>query len=237
MTLFALAATARAQEAAPTATTAAPPASDAAAALTPPPAAATAAPSAADTAAAPAPVIASKAQEPAAGEKRFEVALSFLPMGVGKYSNSPNAVTTVTTDAAFAYGFGLSAGYEVIPHLVVGLAPQVIFNVKEKVPGVPTSAARQYDLMARVAYGLTVVEGTSVYAEVFPGYSVITTDATPSGFVVAFGLGAAMQMTDRIFVNVGGGYQIGFQKWSKGANTYTTSTKYLRVALGGGVRF
>ena len=54
---------------------------------------------------------------------------------------------------------------------------------------------------------------------------------------MAFGLGVAMNMTDRFFLNVGAGYQLGFQKWAEGANTYTTSTRFVRVALGGGVRF
>jgi hypothetical protein len=102
---------------------------------------------------------------------------------------------------------------------------------------VAVDAVREYDLMARVAGELQVVEGTTLYAEVLPGYSLITTDSAPKGFVVAFGIGAAMQMTDRIFINIGGGYQIGYQKWASGANTLTSSTKYVRVALGGGVKF
>ena len=236
LTLFALATTARAEEATPEADTAAPPSADAAAAVATPPAAS--APALAPTTAPPADhVAAAVASEPAASRRKLQVGLAFLPMGLGKWSNSPNPVTTVTTDAAFAYGFGLSVGYQVIPHLVVGLAPQAIFNVKEKAPAQPVDAVREYDLMARVAGVLEVVEGTTAYAEVLPGYSLLTTDASPKGFVVAFGLGAEMQMTDRFFVNVGADYQIGFQKWSEGVNTYTTSTKYLRVALGGGARF
>jgi hypothetical protein len=230
LTLFALAPAARAQEAAPPPGTAAPAAD--AAALSPPPAVATPAPPAANVAAAPAP-----APPAAAAPRKLEVGLAFLPMGLGKYINSPDTTTTVTREAAFAYGFGLSAGYEVIPHLVVGLAPQFIFNVKEKAPITPTAATREYDLMARVAYVLKAADGTAVYAEVLPGYSLINTDAKPKGFVIAFGLGGAIQMTDRVFVNVGAGYQMGFQKWSEGANSFQTRTRYLRVALGGGVRF
>ena len=228
LTLFALASSAHAEETSAEADTAAPPAGDAASA--PAPASATTAPPAEGVAVA-------LESEPAASRHKLQVGLSFLPMGLGKWTNSPNPLTTVTTDAAFAYGLGLSVGYQVIPHLVVGLAPQAIFNVKEKATTPPVDAVREYDLMARVAGELEVVEGTTAYAEVLPGYSLITTDSGPKGFVIAFGLGATMQMTDRIFVNVGGGYQIGYQKWSEGANTYTTSTKYIRVALGGGVRF
>ncbi len=233
LTLFALASSARAEETATEADTAAapaPPAGDAAAAPAPASATTTAAPPAESVAVALTP-------DPEASQHKFQVGLAFLPMALGKWTNSPNPLTTVTTDAAFAYGLGLSVGYQVIPHLVVGLAPQAIFNVKEKAATPPVPAVREYDLMARVAGEIQVVEGTMVYAEVLPGYSLVTTDSGPKGFVIAFGLGAAMQMTDRIFVNVGGGYQIGYQKWASGANTLTTSTKYIRVALGGGVRF
>ena len=113
----------------------------------------------------------------------------------------------------------------------------MIFNVKVKDPEIPADAARQYDLMARVAYVYPVADKTAVYAEVLPGYSLITSDAAPAGLVVAFGAGASIEMTDWVFVNLGVGYQMGFQKWKEGANTYDTSTKYLRVALGGGVKF
>jgi hypothetical protein len=234
LTLFALASTARAQDAAPAADTDARPSADAAAGV----ATTAPAPAPAPATAPPADQVATAlASEPAAPLRKFQVGLAFLPMSLGKWTNSPNPITTVTTDAAFAYGLGLSVGYQVIPHLVVGLAPQAIFNVKEKTPAVAVDAVREYDLMARVAGEIQVVESTTVYAEVLPGYSLITTDSGPKGFVIAFGVGAAMQMTDRIFINVGGGYQIGYQKWASGANTLTTSTKYIRVALGGGVKF
>jgi hypothetical protein len=256
LTLLALAGQARAQEpaaaAAPaasaaTAAQAPPPAAVPPTATTPagealvPPSAPTAgqtAPPAGSAATASVPeVAATTAEAPTSKKRKLEVGLSFLPMGLGKYTNSPDVVSTITSDATFAYGLGLSAGYEVFAHLLVGVAPQVIFNVKEKAPLVPTEAARQYDLMARVAYGLQIVEGTTVYAEVLPGYSIIHTPNLPKGFVIAFGAGAAMEMTDQIFVNVAAGYQIGFQQWSKGVNTFQTRTKYVRVALGGGVKF
>jgi hypothetical protein len=160
-------------------------------------------------------------------------------MGLGRYKYSTGPLTKVTTDAAFAYGVSLSAGYEVLPNLSVGVAPQVIFNVKEKDPEVAetSESATQYDLLARIAYALPIADGTSVYAEVLPGYSIIKSPATPVGFVVGFGAGVAMEMTERYFVNIGAGYQIGFQKWKAGANTFETSTRFLRVALGGGVKF
>ena len=44
-------------------------------------------------------------------------------------------------------------------------------------------------------------------------------------------------LTDRYFFNVGSGYQMGFQNQTAGVHTRVLSTNYLRVAVGGGVRF
>lgn len=170
--------------------------------------------------------------------RRLQVGLSFVPMGMGKYTYSPDAVAApIKSEMAFAYGVGLSAGYEILPRLVVGLSPQVLFNVKEKAPEVVSSAVREYDLLARIAYVLPVVEGTSVYAEVLPGFSVLTDEASSKGAVVAFGVGGSLNVSERVFVDLAGGYQIGFQKWSMGPNTFQSRTRFIRVALGGGVRF
>jgi hypothetical protein len=244
LTLFALTATARAEEATPASATAAPPAGDAAAPV-PAPAADVAVPAPAAepapvaTTAAPAePSTPPPAAEPAAASRRkLQVGLAFLPMGLGRYTQSPNTATTVSSDALFAYGFGLSVGYEVMPGLVVGIAPQMIYNVGEKEPeNSETKPQKQTDYMLRVAYSLRITDNSAVYAELLPGYSMIGSDLI-KGPVVAFGVGAEIDVTDRAFVNLGMGYQIGFQSWKRASNTYETRTKYVRVALGGGVRF
>jgi hypothetical protein len=226
LTLFALAGTARAQEAAPATATAAPPAGDAAVTAAPP----------ADVAAAtPAPA------QPEASRKKIQVGLSFLPMAAGTYTYSDTFTSTASSETYFAYGIGLSAGYEVLPGLVVGIAPQAIFNVQPKPSDTAhPDVAKQYDLMARVAYEFRIADAIAVYAEVLPGYSRITPSyaASPSsGLVVAFGAGCAMDMTDRFFINLGGGYQMGFQSQTAGIHKMELRTKYVRVAMGGGVRF
>jgi len=159
-------------------------------------------------------------------------------MGLGKYEYRPDTASPlVSSDAYFAYGGAASVGYEVLPHLLLGVALQAIYNVEEKSPQVWTGAVHEYDVMARVAYIYPVVENIDVYAEVLPGYSLISNTAGSAGLVVAFGAGFAMDLTDRFFVNVGGGYQMGFQKWSNGATSLETRTRYVRMALGGGVKF
>jgi hypothetical protein len=170
--------------------------------------------------------------QPAAPQRRGQAGLSFMPMGLGKFTASPGGATT-TTDAAFAFGAAVSVGYMVIPGLVVGIAPQVIFNVKPKED--PEAGAKEYDLMARVAYALPVVDTIAVYAEALPGYSLLSPPSgdTAKGLVVAFGAGVTMDLSDQVFANLGLGYQIGFQKLSG----VEVSARYLRVALGAGVRF
>jgi len=217
MTLFALATTASAQETKPADATTAP------------------APAAAVAVATPAPV------QPAASKRKIQVGLSFLPMAMGRYTFSDTYTTTASFEASFAYGLGLSAGYEVLPGLVVGVAPQVIFNVQPKpMDAANPAVAREYDLMARVAYGFRVGDTFSVYAEVLPGYSRIapSDDTSPSdGLVLALGAGCTMDMTDRFFLNLGGGYQMGFQSQTTGVHQMELRTKYVRVAMGGGVKF
>ena len=179
-------------------------------------------------------VAATPASPPAASPKKIEIGLAFLPMGLGKFTYTPGD-TERTVDAAFAYGASFTASYEILPGLLVGIAPQMAFNVGEK--GAP--AAKQYDLMARVAYAYRPGEAITVYGEVLPGYSTIVPPAglKAKGFVLAVGAGAAIDLGDRYFVNIGMGYQIGFQNRPEAGLTLKTRTKYMRVALGGGVRF
>ena len=156
-------------------------------------------------------------------------------MGLGRLTTSPGG-TPQTADAAFAYGAALSASYEILSGLLVGLVPQFTFNVKDQKS---SEVAKQFDVLARVAYAYRPADTITVYAEVLPGYSFILPPAggIPKGVVLAFGAGAAMDLTDRFFANVGAGYQIGFQSRKEESTELETRTKYVRVTLGGGVKF
>lgn len=227
LTLFALAGTASAQEAAPAAAS---PAAETSA-----PAPAKAAPSAGEVAAAPTPM------PPVAAERKLELGLSFLPMAMGTFKYSDSLTTTVSTDAYFAYGLGLSAGYKVYRGLIVGLAPQAIVGVQGKPTDTATYvSAREYDILARVAYELQLVDTIAVYAEVLPGYSVIMPSdgsAAAKGMVFAGGAGVIMSMGERAFINIGGGYQVGYQSQTQGINQWQYRTKYIRGVIGGGMHF
>lgn len=241
LTIFALAGTASAKEAAHTTEKAAPekaapekatpekaapPAGGAAAsAPTPaPPAAATSV--AGDLTAAP---------TAAPKQRRFQLGLAFMPMARGKFTSSPSG-TPKTVDAAFAYGISLAASYEVLSGLLVGLAPQLTLNVKDKKD---PAVAKELDILARVAYAYRPADTITVYAEVLPGYSLILppSGGVAKGFVLAFGAGTAMDFTDRYFANIGLGYQIGYQNRMEESTQLQTRTSYIRVTIGGGVRF
>jgi len=172
---------------------------------------------------------------------RVRIGLAFLPMGLGKYT-SPIGGVPIQGDASLAYGVGLSASYRILAGLSLGVAPQIISNVNYKVNPSPLAAppaVRETDLMARLAYSFPIVETIDLYVEALPGYSLINqAGGTPAkGFVVAFGGGADMGITDRIFANFGAGYQLGFQSLTVAGEKVDTRTRYVRVSLGGGVRF
>jgi hypothetical protein len=179
------------------------------------------------------------AEAPQAKPRKFQLALSFLPMASGTFT-ADIGFGPQASDAAFAYGGSLALGYEILPGLSVGLAPQLIFNAQDKAGVLSPEAEKEIDLLARAAYTLTIVNGIGVYAEALPGYSLILlpSGAFSQGFVLAFGGGVIMDLTDRIFANLGVGYQIGFQNRSEsGGASLENRTKYIRVAMGGGVRF
>ena len=162
-------------------------------------------------------------------------------MGLGKLTTPVNAEAN-QGDASFAYGVGLSASVRVIAGLSVGVAPQFIYNVNYKMytGGLEAPpAVKETDLLARLAYTFQVVETVGLYVAVLPGYSTfpLTGGISASGFVLAVEGGADMGITDHIFLNVGGGYQWGFQSVSEVEGKFDARTRYVRVNLGGGVKF
>jgi hypothetical protein len=223
LTLFALAGSARAQDEAPAVEPAAPAAEPAAPAAEP----------------------AVPAAEPAARASKMQVGIAFLPMLLGKAGQGPSGDDT-WSDLSLAYGVGLSFGYNVIAGLSVGIAPQALFRVKSKDGG---DSMKEYDIMARIAYAYTVIPKLAVYAEFLPGYSIVSLPSTmtmfgekpdnPKGLVIGFGAGAAYDITDQFFANLGVGYQMGFQKTKTPVENqdYDLKTKFLRIAVGGGMKF
>jgi hypothetical protein len=177
---------------------------------------------------------------PASPPSRWRIGLDFLPMGLGKLT-TPIGGNPIQGDASLAYGVGLSASFRIVSGFSVGVAPQIISNVNYKVSpaGAAPDAVKETDLMARLAYTFPVVETIGLYVEALPGYSRLAQAGgkPATGFVVAFDAGADMGITDRIFANLGAGYQLGFQSLTVAGEKVDTRTRYVRVSLGGGVRF
>jgi hypothetical protein len=175
----------------------------------------------------------------------FQVGVAFLPMLLGKVATGPSGSDT-SSNLDFAYGVGLSFGYRVLAGLSVGIAPQVVFHLtsKDSAGYSVIDAEKEYDLMARIAYAYTVVPKLDVYAEVLPGYSFVTYNQIiqgsraprARGMVLGGGLGAAFAITERFYASAGLGYQQGFQV-SHGISDRDVKTKFLRIALGAGVKF
>ena len=183
--------------------------------------------------------------------RRLHVSLAFLPMSLGTFTASYGGMR-IPADAAFAPGGAVSVGYFVVPRYVsVGLAPQVIRNVGTKEDptgaGNPVVMSTEIDVMTRVVGSLPLADTIAIYAEVLPGYSLILPSEgnTAKGLVLAVGAGVVMDLSDRMFVNLGAGRQWGFQtrvdtSVNEGVATKVTTdvkTEYWRVALGVGVKF
>jgi opacity protein-like surface antigen len=166
-------------------------------------------------------------------------------MLLGKVATGPSGSDT-SSNLDFAYGVGLSFGYRVLAGLSAGIAPQAIFHLssKDSAGYSVIDSEKEYDLMARIAYAYAVAPKLDVYAEVLPGYSFVTYNEIlqgskapkAHGVVLGGGLGAAFAITERLFANVGVGYQQGFQT-SHGISNRDVKTTFLRIALGGGVKF
>jgi len=243
LTVFAFAGSVRAQDEAPAA---APAAEPAAAPATEP----GAAPAPAEAPAA-TPAVAAEAPAAApAAESKMQVGVAFVTGVLTKWEASLGG-QSFSEDAAMPFGVALSFGYNVIPGLSVGIAPQALFSVKPKDDpqtgkSYDGAAAKEFDIMARIAYAYHVIPNLAVYAEVMPGYSIISLPSelsgngainSPKGFVFAGGVGGLFDINDQFFVNLAVGYQIGFQKTSAMGVDIDTKTKGLRLALGVGLKF
>jgi hypothetical protein len=187
-------------------------------------------------------VPAAEASPAAETHRNLHLGVSFLPTALGKFKYSDSFTSTTTQDAYFAYGVGLSATYESRSGLYLGFAPQAIFNVQPKPTddGASTKAMREFDFMARLGYVHRLVDTISAYVELMPGYSLIVpadNGRISKGLVVGVGVGCVVDMTERYFVNVGAGYQVGYQSQTAGVHKLELRTEYVRVALGAGARF
>lgn len=184
----------------------------------------------------------------------MQIGVAFLStfLGQATIGASPNAQSDDETPPIGAtHGIALSLGYNVVAGLSLGVAPQFFWNLNTNDNRYKSDT--ELDLMARIAYAYKVIPKLAVYAEVLPGYSIvsyqvfITEDRVGAlssdrarGFVLGFGGGAAYDLTDMFFANLGIGYQLGFQNVPNVSFTSATDharTRFIRIAVGGGLKF
>lgn len=187
-------------------------------------------------------------------DRKMQIGVAFLSTFLGQASigASPSGIPDDGTPSLGAtHGIALSLDYTVVAGLSLGVAPQFFWGLNTNDNRYKSDT--QLDLMARIAYAYKVIPKLAVYAEVTPGYSImsyevfITEDRVgmlssdrARGFVIGLGGGAAYDLTDTFFANLGIGYQLGFQNVpnvSFAGATNHARTRFLRIAIGGGLKF
>jgi hypothetical protein len=147
-----------------------------------------------------------------------------------------------STDAATAYGVGLTFENQVNDLISVGLAPRFLFNVKGA--NDTGDSSKQIDIRARVAAGHELIPKMRLYGFGEPGYSIMFPpnnnngqSVHPNGFVIAAGGGLSFELSPTVRAMFELGYQWGFQSWSysNGGITANGDLKDNYLALGFGL--
>ena len=120
-------------------------------------------------------------------------------------------------------------------NLYVGVAPQLILNVKGKDD---SSSGQELDLFARIMGRYPVADKVQLYGYLAPGFSIIFPPdlpgvSNPTGFVLGFAGGVSYSITPTLFGSGEVGYQIGFQ--STGGSDL--KTRYLHIGFVIGAMF
>jgi hypothetical protein len=165
-----------------------------------------------------------------ASRMRLGVVLSPMPTGTFKGEGGADV------DAKFAFAIMPTFDFGLNEFLFVGLAPQLILNVK---PDAATGdAGQELDLRGRIGGIAKVADTVRLFGYAAPGYSIVMVPNKPSGvdnpagFVLGLAGGAALDLSAALYLSGEIGYQFGFQK----ANDADFKTNYLHIGLGLGVR-
>lgn len=173
---------------------------------------------------------------------RVAAQVELLPLGSGK---NTIAGTSMTTDAATAYGVTGMFDYAVTPYLSIGVAPRIVFNVTSADASSEDKADKELDLRARVVGHMPVSRGLELYAALTPGYTIVlsSTDGVNSatGFAIGGAAGLTYDLSPKMFVGAEVGYQRAFTSSDVMVGTQSVSTdldlSYMHVGLGAGTRF
>jgi hypothetical protein len=154
---------------------------------------------------------------------RSALGLSLAVLPAGTISVEQAGVAQPSAGAAPAVAVAPFLDYSPLPQLSVGLSPQLVFNVK---PSGASSPGTEYDLRARVTFGLPLSGQLLVFARLSPGYSFVDLPggAAHAGLVLDASAGVELALTQAAFLVGDAGYQLGFQQDAR--------TRYPHVGVG-----
>lgn len=178
----------------------------------------------------------------AAPRMRVQAQVELLPIGSGKGTVGG---TSMTTDAATAYGVSGMFDYAVMPYLSIGVAPRLVFNVNAKNAADGDKADKELDLRARLLGHYPVAPRLELYAALSPGYTIVMsgTDGVKNatGFAIGGSAGLTYDLSPKAFISGEVGYQRAFTSTDLTVGPQSVSSdldlSYMHVGIGAGTRF
>jgi hypothetical protein len=163
--------------------------------------------------------------------------LELLPKGDFDLSAADSGAELGSGDLKDAFAISGTFGYDVIPHLSIGVAPRLIRGVAPAKSQV--DSMQELDLRARVAVHGRIHRVAELYGFVAPGYSWVTPpdDTSAKGPVLAFGAGLTGDIDSTFFMCLEVGYQLGRQVVQQREGDIDAQFNFYEVGVGAGARF
>jgi hypothetical protein len=178
----------------------------------------------------------------ASPKMRLGAQVEVLPVGSGKATVGD---TSMTNDAAVAYGVTGTFDYALTPYLSVGVAPRLVLHVTPDNAQPGQDADKELDLRARLLGHVAVAPKLELYASIAPGYAIVMNSedgvGNSSGFAIGGAAGVTYDLSPRMFLSGEVGYQRAFTSTDLTVGNQTISgdlaLSYMHVGLGAGTRF
>jgi outer membrane protein W len=173
---------------------------------------------------------------------RVAAQVEVLPVGTGK---TTIADTSMSSDAAVAYGISGTFDYALTPYLSIGAAPRLILNVTPDDADDDVDADKAIDLRARILGHYPVAKGLELYASLSPGYTVMLSGddnvENASGFALGGAVGVTYDVSPKLFLGGEVGYQRAFTSTDIGIGPQKVEAElelsYMHIGIGAGTRF
>jgi hypothetical protein len=173
---------------------------------------------------------------------RVSAQVEVLPVGTGK---ATIADTSMSSNAAVAYGISGTFDYALTPYLSIGASPRLVLNVATDDDGDGSDADKELDLRARIVGHYPIARGLELYAALSPGYTIVMSSEegidNAAGFALGGALGLTYDVSSKLFLGGELGYQRAFTSSQLDLGTQQLDAdlelSYLHVGLGAGTRF